>query len=106
MSATKTEVGETTVPPFKTRSNAAAIHAVIPVMAGEARAAGILGHEHMAEPEIPEVSILVPAKNEEATIATIVERLLALPLHKQVVVIDDGSTDRTVACLQPYLDRI
>lgn len=60
----------------------------------------------MAEPDTPEVSILVPAKNEEATIAAVVERLLALPLRKQIVVIDDASTDRTVKVLEPYRDRI
>ncbi len=60
----------------------------------------------MAEPDTPEVSILVPAKNEEATIAQVVERLLALPLHKEIIVVDDASVDRTVAVLEPYRDRI
>lgn len=69
-------------------------------------AAGILHADHMAEPDVPEVSILVPAKNEEATIAAVVERLLALPLRKQIVVVDDASTDRTVKVLEPYFDKI
>jgi 1,2-diacylglycerol 3-beta-glucosyltransferase len=39
---------------------------------------------------------LVPALNEEVTIADSVERLLSLPVAKRrIVVIDDGSTDRT-----------
>ena len=67
-------------------------------------AAVILHGDRMAD--APEVSILVPAKNEEATIAAVVERLVALPLHKQIVVIDDGSTDRTVQVLEPFLDKI
>lgn len=54
----------------------------------------------------PEVSVIVPALNEEATIGEVVERLLALPLSVQVIVVDDGSTDRTAAVLAPYADRI
>ncbi len=54
----------------------------------------------------PEVSVIVPALNEEATIGEVVERLLALPLSVQVIVVDDGSTDRTAAMLAPYEDRI
>ncbi len=43
---------------------------------------------------------LVPALNEEITIADSVRRLLGLDLaHRQVVVIDDGSEDRTAAIL-------
>lgn len=54
----------------------------------------------------PEVSVIVPALNEEATIGEVVERLLALPHSVQVIVVDDGSTDRTAAVLAPYADRI
>ena len=43
----------------------------------------------------PDVSIIVPALNEEATIGEVVRRLLALPLRSQIVVVDDGSTDKT-----------
>lgn len=43
---------------------------------------------------------IVPALNEEVTIADSVLRLLALPLHRRrVVVIDDGSDDRTAEIL-------
>lgn len=54
----------------------------------------------------PDVSVIVPALNEEATIGEVVERLLALPVSVQVIVVDDGSTDRTAAVLTPYEDRI
>ncbi|MCW5942700.1 MAG: glycosyltransferase family 2 protein [Fimbriimonadaceae bacterium] len=56
--------------------------------------------------ERPEVSILVPALNEQDTIAEVVERLLQVPLRTQIVVIDDGSTDQTSAILERYRDRI
>lgn len=53
-----------------------------------------------------DVSILVPAYNEEATLSEVIERLLALPLSKEVVVIDDCSTDSTADVARAYQDRI
>jgi glycosyltransferase involved in cell wall biosynthesis len=41
------------------------------------------------------VSFLVPAYNEAATIGALLEAVWALDLEKQVVVVDDGSTDGT-----------
>lgn len=42
------------------------------------------------------LSVLVPAYNEERTIVQVLRRLLALgPLLKEIVVVDDGSQDRT-----------
>lgn len=44
----------------------------------------------------PVVSVIVPARDEEATIATVVRGALeARPPVFEVVVVDDGSTDRT-----------
>lgn len=60
----------------------------------------------MPASEAPDVTVLVPALNEEDTIAEVVERLLALPISKQVIVIDDGSTDKTAETLANYKDRI
>jgi len=41
------------------------------------------------------VSFLIPAYNEAATIEELLERVWALPLDKQLVIVDDGSTDGT-----------
>jgi glycosyltransferase involved in cell wall biosynthesis len=41
------------------------------------------------------VSFLVPAYNEAATIVELLERVSALDLEQQIVVVDDGSTDGT-----------
>src|SRR5579864_5751971 len=43
------------------------------------------------------VSFLIPAFNEEATIGEVLDRVGALGLDAQVVVVDDGSTDGTAA---------
>ncbi|HJP82205.1 MAG TPA: glycosyltransferase family 2 protein [Fimbriimonadaceae bacterium] len=54
----------------------------------------------------PDVTIIVPALNEEDTIGEVVERLLAVPLTTQIIVVDDGSTDQTPAVLQKFGDKI
>lgn len=43
------------------------------------------------------LSVVVPAFNEEATIATVIHKLLALPHLLEVVIVDDCSSDRTHA---------
>ena len=43
----------------------------------------------------PFLSVVVPAYNEEATLDAVVEKLLTIPRLLEVVVVDDGSTDRT-----------
>ena len=46
------------------------------------------------------VSFLIPAYNESATITEVLDRIDALPFDKQVIVVDDGSTDRTAELVQ------
>ena len=41
------------------------------------------------------LSIIIPVFNEAATIAEVLSRVLVLDLDKQIVVVDDGSTDGT-----------
>lgn len=52
------------------------------------------------------VSIVIPIYNEFATFRTVIERVLAAPLPpgctKEIVVVDDGSTDGTQAILESY----
>ena len=57
-------------------------------------------------PHAPDVTAIVPALDEEATIAEVVDRLLALPLTIQVIVVDDGSRDGTTAILRGYAGRV
>jgi glycosyltransferase involved in cell wall biosynthesis len=48
------------------------------------------------------VSFLIPAFNEESTIGEVLERIAALGLDAQVVVVDDGSTDGTAAIAESH----
>jgi glycosyltransferase involved in cell wall biosynthesis len=50
------------------------------------------------------VSFLIPAHNEGATIAEVLERVEALDLDRQVIVVDDGSTDDTPEILERWND--
>ena len=50
------------------------------------------------------VSFLIPAYNEGATIAEVLERVEALDLERQVIVVDDGSTDDTPEILNRWND--
>ena len=41
------------------------------------------------------LSVVIPCYNESATVATVVEHVLASPYTAEVVIVDDGSTDGT-----------
>jgi len=48
----------------------------------------------------PLVSAVVPVYNEAATVAQVVEELLALDLRLEILVVDDGSTDGSCAIVE------
>src|SRR5262249_11795919 len=50
----------------------------------------------------PRLSVLVPVYNEAGTVRTLLERVRAVPITKEVVVVDDCSTDGTTRILQEY----
>ena len=60
----------------------------------------------MSRSPVPErcLSVVVPCFNEEATVTTALERVLASPYTNQVVVVDDASTDRTLQLVRGLPD--
>ena len=53
------------------------------------------------------VSIVIPAYNEEKYISTLLEKILQVPIKeigflKQIIVIDDGSSDDTAECVKTF----
>jgi glycosyltransferase involved in cell wall biosynthesis len=53
--------------------------------------------ERPKAPFLPQhfVSVVIPVYNEQTTILQVVEAVLRQPLHLEVIVVDDGSTDGT-----------
>ncbi len=55
------------------------------------------------------LTIIVPVHNEAKTLGEVLRRLLALSLgetEKEIIVVNDGSTDATRAALAPFLSRV
>jgi len=50
------------------------------------------------------LSIVIPVFNEGSTIQKLVDAVRAVPLDKEIIIVDDGSTDGTPAALQ-FLER-
>ncbi len=48
----------------------------------------------------PKLSVVVPVYNERATIEELLDRVQAVALEKEIIVVDDGSTDGTREFLQ------
>lgn len=46
------------------------------------------------------LSIVIPAYNEERTLATVVERVNATPFAKEILIVNDGSKDNTRAVME------
>jgi dolichol-phosphate mannosyltransferase len=81
-------------------------------LVGQAGVGGILLRDMSRAPDgpatqaPPAVSVIIPALDEEETIAEVLDRVLALPIAKEVIVVNDGSTDRTGEILATYADRV
>jgi len=62
----------------------------------------------LADRELPSITVLIPAYNEERSIARKIENTLALQYPRdrlQMLVASDGSSDRTVTIARQYADR-
>lgn len=52
----------------------------------------------------PFISIIIPVYNEASTIGLILDKALALPFKKEIIVVNDGSTDETAKILSHYAE--
>jgi cellulose synthase/poly-beta-1,6-N-acetylglucosamine synthase-like glycosyltransferase len=78
------------------------------ILKGVARLRGRAGLERREPDEWPEVTIAVAMYNEEGQAAGLVESLLALdypPEKRRILIVSDGSTDRTNEIVAGYEDR-
>ena len=49
-----------------------------------------------------DVTVIIPAFNEAGTIGSVLTRLAGVPLRKQTIVVDDGSTDGTATAVAAW----
>lgn len=48
------------------------------------------------------LSVIIPVFNEEKTIATLLQKVLNVPIEKELIIINDGSTDNTSAIISKF----
>ena len=48
------------------------------------------------------LSIVIPVYNEAGTVGALIDKVRALPLEKEILVVDDGSTDGTAEALERF----
>ena len=62
----------------------------------------------LTAPARPILSVVIPVYNEERTVAELLRRVAEAPYpfpQKEIIVVDDGSTDRTAEILREWADR-
>ena len=48
------------------------------------------------------LSVIIPVYNEARTVAALIEKVRAVALDKEILIVNDGSSDGTRAALEPY----
>jgi len=57
--------------------------------------------------EAPDISVVIPVYNREKSISECVDSVLRQSLSaREIIVVNDGSTDGTMNCLKPFQDKI
>jgi cellulose synthase/poly-beta-1,6-N-acetylglucosamine synthase-like glycosyltransferase len=60
---------------------------------------------HSRNPDLVKISVIIPAYNEAHTIAAVIEQVKSVALNgiqKEIIVVDDASTDGTEGCPQRH----
>jgi glycosyltransferase involved in cell wall biosynthesis len=60
--------------------------------------------ERAVTDEQPQLTVVIPAYNEEGTILRVLERVRAIPFSLQIIVVDDCSQDRTAELVRDVAD--
>lgn len=63
------------------------------------------GSSTFAESDRGPITVIIPAYNEAATIAELLDRVARAPYDKQIVIVDDGSTDGTATAAEDWCSR-
>src|SRR5215212_92294 len=53
----------------------------------------------------PVLSVIVPCHNERSTVAELLRRVIAVPIAKEIIVVDDKSTDGSDAIVEEIASR-
>ena len=75
-----------------------------PMEAMLSHADALLQRERQSYTE-PMLSIVIPTYNSQRWISTLLDTLLALQAEKEILIIDDGSTDATVSLIQSFREK-
>jgi dolichol-phosphate mannosyltransferase len=52
------------------------------------------------------LSVVIPVYNEDQTIGEVIDRVAMVPIDKEIIVVDDGSTDRTVELVRARGEKV
>lgn len=56
-------------------------------------------------PKLMKLSVIIPIYNEAATLAELIKRVQRVELDKELILVDDGSTDNTPAILRKWQEK-
>ena len=91
-------------PYYRVHPGGAESKAEQPMEAVLSRADALLRHERKTCTQ-PMLSLVVPTYNAARWISEFLETLLALQAEKEILIVDDGSTDTTLSLVQSFQDK-